>query len=124
MPRNKRPTAVEIVTAIIKDSLLDALYNHNTYRINTKFNHSLIRDRACDIAHEIDQKTRLQRRRRPRIRREYVETAVKEIKRKAEWTRVTKVRQPSRSQRANATNSDEELFKSLDKLKRTITATK
>ena len=122
MPRPKRPTAVEIVTAIIKDSLLDALYNHNSYRIGTKFNHSLIRDRACDIAHEIDEKTRLQRRRGFRIRRKYFKTAVKEIKRKAVWTRVSKVRQPSRSQRANATNSDE-LFKSLEKLKRSITAT-
>jgi hypothetical protein len=122
MPRNKRPTAVEIVTAIIKDSLLDALYNHNTYRVGTKFNHSLIRDRACDVAHEIDKKTRLQRRRGLGIRRKYVETAVKEIKRKAEWTRVTKVRQSGRSERVNATDSDE-LFKSLEKLKRSITAT-
>lgn len=122
MPRPKRPTAVEIVTAIIKDSLLDALYNHNSYRIGTKFNHSLIRDRAHDIAHEIDKKTYLQRSRRPRIGRKYAEIAVKEIKRKAEWTRVTKVRQSGRSQRANATDSNE-LFKSLEKLKRSITAT-
>jgi hypothetical protein len=122
MPRLKRPTAVEIVTAIVKDSLLDALYNHNTYRVGTKFNHSLIRDRACDIAIEIDKKTRLQRRRGLGIRRQYIKTAVKEIKRKAEWTRVTKIRQPSGSKRANATDSDE-LFKSLEKLKRSITAT-
>jgi len=122
MPRLKRPTAVEIVTAIVKDSLLDALYNHNTYRVGTKFNHSLIRDRACDIAHEIDEKTRLQRRRGFRVGRKHIKTAVKEIKRKAEWTRVTKIRQPSRSTRANATDSDE-LFKSLEKLKRSITAT-
>ena len=122
MPRPKRPTAVEIVTAIVKDSLLDALYNHNSYRTGTKFNHSLIRDRACDIAHEIDKKTYLQRSRRPRIGRKYTEIAVKEIKRKAEWTRVTKVRQSSRSQRANAADSNE-LFKSLEKLKRSIIAT-
>lgn len=122
MPRPKRPTAVEIVTAIIKDSLLDALYNHNSYRTGTKFNHGLIRDRACDVAHEINEKTRLQRRRGPRIGRKYTEIAVKEIKRKAEWTRVTQVRQPSRGERVNATDSDK-LFKSLEKLKRSITAT-
>ena len=122
MPRPKRPTAVEIVTAIVKDSLLDALYNHNSYRNGTKFNHSLIRDRAYDIAYEIDKKTYLQRSRRPRIGRKYTEIAVKEIKRKAEWTRVTQVRQPSRGKRAYAEDSNE-LFKSLDKLKRSITAT-
>ena len=122
MPRPKRPTAVEIVTAIVKDSLLDALYNHNTYRVGTKFNHSLIHDRACDIANEIDKKTRLQRRRGFRSRRQYIETAVKEIKRKAIWTRDTKIRQHSRSERAHASDSSE-LFQSLEKLKRSITAT-
>ena len=122
MPRPKRPTAVEIVTAIVKDSLLDALYNHNTYRVDTKFNHSLIRDRAHDIAHEIDKKTYLQRSRRPRIRRQYIKTAVKEIKRKAERIRVSQIRQPSGSTRANAADSDD-LWKSLKKLKRSITAT-
>ena len=86
-----------ILENIIYKSLLDALYNHNRYRIGTKFDFDSIRIHALMAVDEIDKKCNVRRRRGSRGRCRQSENTTTEIERKNKRFRDAQVRQLIRS---------------------------